>query len=867
MRTFLFSWLLLLLAVPSMADDVPAFPGAEGHGRFVTGGRGGEIRHVTTLLDDGNNNTKGTLRWAVNGSAKKTVVFDVGGVIALTKDLKIGANTTIAGQTAPAPGITIRYFTVKPNGNNIIIRFIRIRRGQEKNVNDGADAITAQHYTGLLLDHCSFSWSIDEVASFYDNNNFTMQWCTIGESLNNAGHEKGAHGYGGIWGGKLASFHHNLICHVNNRSPRFCGARYEWSGYTSNNLFGSYQWKNHVQSEIVDFRNCVVYNSGNGCYGGPGGGYVNMVNNYYKTGPATSTSRFTTVTVGAPGNSSGHPNAYGMTSRYFLSGNFMYGNTSVTNNNWNGVTYDARKVSSNESERNDGVFDINGEKCSLDTFNFYGNEVTHYMNAYGKACVRIKLDKENPKGTVTTHTAANAFEKVLAYAGASLCRDEVDTRFMTETRNGTATYSGSVTKKKGRIDLVSDVNGYTESNFGTGSRAANYDTDGDGMPDEWETAHGLNPSDNTDGAAYTLDERGWYTNVEVFMNSLVEDIMKQGNADATESVDEYYPPVTSSDDPPVTTDKAYCPFNTEKNNVTGEQENPEFTALNLTSNALSAGTVIGRTIGVTARIGGADTYKKTSYGPITVAGYTWSGGIQGTENPKDNTNNSPANSLKAPVTGAFFTFDVTEDGFLYVTHRASSNKAYTVFEDQTPVGYIFSAVGDGNKLSTQYGYELKGSGSDNSLLAANIQKVLFPEQIYLNYDGTGDWTEVKYNSMSVIKFPVRSGHRYAVNANGSKMTATGFYFDTTGDATVTSPSGTDNIVLLDKGYLPGTVHFLLGDVNDDGSIDISDITALANYILGNIPPVFIEQAADVNGDGDINISDITQLVNYILSGN
>jgi hypothetical protein len=109
MRTFLFSWLLLLLAVPSMADDVPAFPGAEGHGRFVTGGRGGEIRHVTTLLDDGNNNTKGTLRWAVNGSAKKTVVFDVGGVIALTKDLNIGANTTIAGQTAPAPGITIRY--------------------------------------------------------------------------------------------------------------------------------------------------------------------------------------------------------------------------------------------------------------------------------------------------------------------------------------------------------------------------------------------------------------------------------------------------------------------------------------------------------------------------------------------------------------------------------------------------------------------------------------------------------------------------------------------------------------------------------------------------------------------------------------
>ena len=138
-------------------------------------------------------------------------MFDVGGVIPLASNLNIGANTTILGQTAPYPGITLRYYTVSPGGDNIIIRFIRCRRGQEKDVNDGADAIWTRNHTGLILDHCSFSWSIDEVASFYDNNNFTMQWCTVGESLNNAGHNKGAHGYGGIWGGKLASFHHNMI--------------------------------------------------------------------------------------------------------------------------------------------------------------------------------------------------------------------------------------------------------------------------------------------------------------------------------------------------------------------------------------------------------------------------------------------------------------------------------------------------------------------------------------------------------------------------------------------------------------------------------------------------------------------------------
>ena len=209
--------------------------------------------HVTNLNDNG----AGSLRAAVQGSTKKTVVFDVAGVIALNSDLVIGDNTTIAGQTAPYPGITIRYRTVRPGSNNII-RFIRIRRGQERDVNDGADAIWQRQKNSIMLDHCSFSWCIDEVASFYDNNNFTMQWCTIAESLTNAGHNKGAHGYGGIWGGKLASFHHNFLLHMQNRVPRFNGARYQWNGYKNNTMYDVYQWENYVQAEIVDFRNCVL---------------------------------------------------------------------------------------------------------------------------------------------------------------------------------------------------------------------------------------------------------------------------------------------------------------------------------------------------------------------------------------------------------------------------------------------------------------------------------------------------------------------------------------------------------------------------------------------------------------------------------
>lgn len=526
--------------------QAPAFPGAEGHGRYVIGGRGGRVVHVTNLNDSGT----GSFREAVK-SSKRIIIFDVAGVIALKSDLKIADNITILGQTAPSPGITLRYYTVQPGSNNII-RFLRIRRGQEKNINDGADATWQRNKTGIIFDHCSFSWSIDEVASFYDNNNFTMQWCTVAESLTNPGHSKGAHGYGGIWGGKLASFHHNFVGHLMNRGPRFNGARYGWTGYTSNKDYATYKWKNTVQAENVDFRNCVMYNAQGTCYGGPGGGQINIVNNYYKAGPSHSLKgttlnglkvnvssgkergsqdRITQVTVSTSGNSdSSHPEFYEMTSRYFINGNTTETTKgSVTKNkDWKGVVYD------------DGTYTYNGEEYSADKKNLYGDAVAH-QTINGVSCVKIKMDAPAPTGDVTTHSADEAFSKVLAYSGASLYRDEIDARYMEEAKTGTAKYKGSITKSPGIIDKVSDVNGYTEANFGKGSRPADFDTDNDGIPDAWETANGLDPNDASDALTYSLDIKGYYTNLEVYANSLVENIMKQGNADAESKVDEYYP--------------------------------------------------------------------------------------------------------------------------------------------------------------------------------------------------------------------------------------------------------------------------------------------------------------------------------------
>ena len=510
----------------AFADDVPAFPGAEGHGRYVTGGRGGKIVHVTNL----NNSGTGSLRAAVSGNDKKIVVFDVSGIIALSAELIIGDNTTIAGQTAPNPGITVRYFTMRP-GNNNIIRFIRFRRGEEKNVNDGADATWQRNKTNIIFDHCSFSWSIDEIASFYDNRSFTMQWCTLGEALANPGHTKGEHSYGGIWGGKGASFHHNFLCHMQNRAPRFCGARYAWEGYDKT------KYANPIQAEIVDFRNCVMYNwgNGNGCYGGTGGGQINIVNNYYKAGPGTANkTRVTQVSVANSSNAEDSP-YMGYASRYYINGNYVAAAKVPQNYDWKGVIFDS------------GLTTIDGEQCIPDDKHLYGDNVTYYKNSAGKDFVRVKMDSPVEKGTVTTHSAEAAYEKVLSYCGASLYRDNVDARYMEEAANGTTTYIGSATKtgdgktvvhRAGIIDYVKDQGEYV---LETGSRETGFDSDNDGMADAWETANGLNPNDASDAKTYTLDSKGWYTNLEVYCNALVEDIMQAGNADATESVDEYYP--------------------------------------------------------------------------------------------------------------------------------------------------------------------------------------------------------------------------------------------------------------------------------------------------------------------------------------
>jgi len=440
-----------------------AFPGAEGFGKYTTGGRGGRVFIVSNLNDKG----PGSFREAAGKKERRIIVFAISGTIHLESPLTIRGDVTIAGQTAPGDGICLADQPVKLAGNNIIIRFLRFRMG-DRYQNSGKvagggsdDAFGGIGWINIIIDHCSMSWSTDEVFTVYNGDSTTLQWNIISEPLNYSYHfEKGdqdfeQHGYGGIWGGRHMTAHHNLFAHCVNRNPRFAGIR-------------------SIDKDFVDYRNNVIYNWGNNnIYGGEGGEY-NLVNNYFKYGPATNPGvRYRIV------NPSRLEEANIGFGKYFVQGNIVDGNEEVSKNNWLGI--------------------------------HMGNGGTEQDK---KTAV---VSEPFPSNAIFTESALDGFESVLRNAGAILpARDTLDKRIIDNVKNRT----GRIIDVQGGFPHGTPYEKTITAWPTLKTQTAPMDTDRDGMPDNWEILNALDPKNPADASGYKIERL--YTNIEVYINGLVK---------------------------------------------------------------------------------------------------------------------------------------------------------------------------------------------------------------------------------------------------------------------------------------------------------------------------------------------------------
>ncbi len=435
---------LILLAGSALA--VPAFPGAEGYGAITPGGRGGAVYHVTTLADSG----PGSFRAACSASGARTVVFDVSGTIQLTSELSItNPYITIAGQTAPGDGICVAGETLSLDTHDIIVRYLRVRRG---NTSREDDALGSDRTTGnIVVDHCSVSWGLDENLSIYrykdalghvsPTENVTIQWCISSEALDPCNHA-----FGATWGGDHCNYHHNLFACNTGRNPSISFSNW------------------------LDLRNNVLFNWRHRSVDGAGPeAHVNMINNYYKSGPVTYSGELKYRIV-KPEIRDPNWIGPGCAGWWYVEGNYVNGYPGITAENWSGgVQFEEPGMDPNDA--------------------------------------RVTTPWATPD--IVTQSAEDAYELVLAGVGAVMpARDAVDQRIVSMVEQGTVTFGNGI------INHPSDVGGYPTLN----SLPAPTDSDQDGMSNTWETAHGLNPYSASDrNGDYDADG---YTNLEEYINDL-----------------------------------------------------------------------------------------------------------------------------------------------------------------------------------------------------------------------------------------------------------------------------------------------------------------------------------------------------------
>ncbi|WP_134088573.1 polysaccharide lyase family 1 protein [Olivibacter sp. XZL3] len=471
-------------AIDLPQSDIPAFPGAEGGGAYSFGGRGGKVIVVTSLADSG----PGTLREACEQGGARIVVFNVAGIIRLKTPLIIRAPyITIAGQSAPGDGICVAGESVWINTHDVIIRFMRFRRG-ETWVGRRDDAIGGNPIGNIMIDHVSASWGLDENMSMYRHMyndstgkaseeklgtvNITIQNSIFSEAL-----DTWNHAFGSTLGGENCTFMRNLWADNAGRNPSI-----GWNG-------------------VFNFANNVVFNwVHRSTDGGDYKAMYNIINNYYKPGPLTPKDSPVGYRIIKP-ESGRSKLPYVVFGRLHVAGNIVEGNERVTKDNWDGGVQIEGK---------------DGNEMSLETAKPY--------------FAKMRYDKPLPMPEISILPTREAYDYVLEHVGATLPkRDPVDTRVIEQVRTGKINYLKNVklpetqfehrrlpidSYKQGIITDINQVGGYPEY------KGAPYtDSDKDGMPDEWEKKNGLNANDPSDASKYAANG---YTNIENYLNSLVD---------------------------------------------------------------------------------------------------------------------------------------------------------------------------------------------------------------------------------------------------------------------------------------------------------------------------------------------------------
>jgi hypothetical protein len=450
-KSVVLSFFVVVIASTLSAEmPIVAFPGAEGYGRFSKGGRGGDVYHVTNLENSGTGSLREAIR-TIKPKVPRTVIFDVGGTIRLKKELRIeGVNgLTLAGQTAPGDGITLRDHGIDfRKCSDIVVRYMRFRLGDETKTSEDVISFGSEEGTcrNVILDHVTATWGIDGIMDVYGADRFTMQWCLFGEALNDSTHyKKEPHAmlmsFRKIKGN--ISIHHNLLFSSRDRHPTLGGYPPPYSSADS----------------IFDFRNNVIYNWEGAC--NLATGRFNIVGNYWRPGPNTRPyeeekplqpkAEANDVTVG------------------FLDHNYFESNPVWEKDNYLAMQWGVR-----------------GGK--------YIGEVTRQKFIRAEEFVSVS---DRP----LTHDAKEAYQLVLADSGASKIRDAADQRVIASIQDRTHR----------RIDSQKEVGGWPKLKSGEVDR----DTDGDGMPDDFEQKHRLDWRDPRDGNAYQPDG---YTNLEHFLN-------------------------------------------------------------------------------------------------------------------------------------------------------------------------------------------------------------------------------------------------------------------------------------------------------------------------------------------------------------